>query len=290
VGRQLGIRSQQVFSLVNDLGANCKSLAEVAEELKPQWSGSLLLDGKAIYIKKERYALLLAADVGTHDIPCALLTKSEGYEGYKSLLKTLKEDLQYPIKGVVIDGDPGLIKAVDEAFPDIDYQLCIKHLDRYHNYFFNYQYKGSAIGVAEFLEISHRLLYATKLSHLNYVYRDYLEFLNQFEDKIGFKRLISNFESKFGNLWVHFEHQGLPRTTNIIEGIIRQLSRKIDDTDGFNYLETAWNSIRLLIMRYRFKKFTCSRIKGHNGYSPLNLAYVKTDALNWVRFSQKQTH
>ncbi len=31
------------------------------------------------------------------------------------------------------------------------------------------------------------------------------------------------------------------------------------------YPETAWNSIKLLIMRYRFKKFSCSRIKGHNG-------------------------
>ena len=72
--------------------------------MKPQWSGNLLLDGKAIYIKKDRYALLLAADAGTHDIPCAFLTKSEDYEGYKSLLKTLKEDLHYPIKGVVSTG------------------------------------------------------------------------------------------------------------------------------------------------------------------------------------------
>jgi len=84
----------------------------VAKELKPTWSGYLLIDGKAIYVKKERYALLLTADAETHDIPCAHFARSEDYESYKTLLKTVKEELRYPIKGIVIDGDPGLAKAV----------------------------------------------------------------------------------------------------------------------------------------------------------------------------------
>ena len=101
---------------------------------------------------------------------------------------------------------------------------------------------------------------------------------------------FSSLTVRSNNIWVHLEHPGLPRITNIIEGIIRQLSRKLDDTDGFNYPETAWNSIKLLIMRHRFKKFSRSRINGHNGHSPLSPARAKTTRINRVRFSQKQTH
>ena len=86
----------------------------------------------------------------------------------------------------------------------------------------------------------------------------------------------------------HFFHLGMPRTNNIIEGIIRILSRKIDDTDGFESFETAWNSLKLLIMNYRFHPFSCSRIKDHNGLSPLELAGVDISNLNWVEFSQKR--
>ena len=262
-------------------------MVELAKELNPRWSGYLLIDGKAIYVKKERFALLLTADAGTQDVPCAHFSHSEGYEGYSVLLKTVKKDIQYPVKGIVIDGDPCLVKAVRKVFPDTPYQLCIKHLDSYNNYHFRYKYNGSGVGVAEFLDISHKLLYATKPAHLNHVYKEYLQFLQEYEERIDFKKFLNDFESKFGHIWVHYEYKGLPRTTNIIEGIIRQLSRKIDNTDGFNYPETAWNSLKLLIMRYRFKKFSCSRIKGNNGYSPLSLANVNTKNINWVKYSQK---
>jgi len=41
---------------------------------------------------------------------------------------------------------------------------------------------------------------------------------------------FSSLTVRSNNIWVHLEHPGLPRITNIIEGIIRQLSRKLDDT------------------------------------------------------------
>ncbi len=223
VGRILNIKPIKVFELINNFGSNCKSFVEVAKELKPRWSGYLLVDGKTIHVKKERYALLLTADAKTQDIPYANFTPNEDYEGYKSLLINVKKYINYPIKGIVIDGDPGLVSAVTEVFPYIDYQLCIRHLDEYHNYYFKYLYNNSNIGVAEFLDISHKLLYATEPECIDYVYKKYLQFLDKFDRKIGFKKLLNNFESKFGHLWVHYRYNGLPRTTNIIEGIIRQL-------------------------------------------------------------------
>ena len=44
----------------------------------------------------------------------------------------------------------------------------------------------------------------------------------------------------------------------------------------------------MIIMNYHFHKFTCSRIEGHNGKSPLELAGVNTIDTNWIKFSQKK--
>jgi hypothetical protein len=56
---------------------------------------------------------------------------------------------------------------------------------------------------------------------------------------------------------------------------------------GFESFETAWNFLKLLIMNYQFHPFSCSRIKDHNGLSPLELAGVDISNLNWVKCSQK---
>ena len=58
VGRQLVITPLTAFRWIDELGGNCKSFEEVAEELKPKWGGYLLADGKAIFIKSKEHALL----------------------------------------------------------------------------------------------------------------------------------------------------------------------------------------------------------------------------------------
>ena len=266
----------------------------MAQELKPSWSGYLLIDAKTIFVKKEKFYLLLTADALTQDIPMATFSFSEDYPSYYKLLRTIKDNIKFPLHGITTDGDPGLLKAIKTVFPHAPSPLCTKHLDRYHRYYFNYQYQGNREGIDLFLKLTSQLLFASdlwRLDHLLQVYfdcRPYLSHGSKFGQSVGLAKELENFESKFKNLWVHFYHPGMPSTTNILEGIIRQLSRKIDDTDGFNSPATAWNSLKLLIMNYRFKKFSCSH-NGNNGKSPLELAKVKTNKINWIRFSQKTT-
>jgi len=272
----------------------------VAQELKPCWSGYLLADAKTIFVKKEKFYLLLTADALTQDIPMVTFSFSEDYPGYYELLRTIKDEIKFPLHGITTDGDPGLLKAIKTVFPDAPSQLCTKHLDRYHRYYFsarggsaygrNYLYQGNREGIDLFLKLTSQLLFASdlwRLDHLLQAYFDSRPYLSRLGG-IGLTKELEDFESKFKNLWVHFYHPGMPSTTNILEGIIRQLSRKIDDTDGFNSPVTAWNSLKLLIMNYRFKKFSCSH-NGNNGKSPLELAKVKTNHLNWIKFSQKPT-
>lgn len=81
----------------------------------------------------------------------------------------------------------------------------------------------------------------------------------------------------------------MPRTNNIAEGVISRLDSKIDQADGYQCYDIAWATLKMLIMRYRFKKFTdCRKKNKHkNGESPLELAGVNTSNINWVKFSQK---
>lgn len=261
----------------------------MARELRPQWSGFLLADGKTIYVGKRKHALLLTADAETQDIPAANLFDKENLNNYFSLLQAVRDTLSYPIKGVTVDGDPALVSAVKAAFPNTPLQLCVRHLDKFHVHYFNYLHEGPVQGVERFLEITHRLLYVKSIRYQQRVLQEYLDSREYFYE-VGLGREMENFESKFDHLWTHLKHPGLPRTNNIIEGIIRQLSRKIDRTDGFHSTETAWNSLKLLIMKYRFHQFTCSRIKGHNGQSPLSLAKAKNRSIDWVTLSQKKHH
>ena len=133
------------------------------------------------------------------------------------------------------------------------------------------------------------MLYATGTRHLNHLRDEYTP-LRSYLIGSPLRAELYLFESKFRYLWTHFDHPGLPRTSNIIEGIIDKLKHKITDCHGFEYRSTAWNCLRMVLMNYRFHKFTCSRINGHNGRAPLELAGASIQDLNWVRFSQKNAH
>jgi len=289
VSRQLYVRPYQIFLWLNELGSYCKSFEEVAKKFSPHYTGYLVADGTTISVKGEHNQLLLTADVESQDIPYALLSKSEDYHNWKMTLLGLRDEIHYPARGAVIDGDPGLLRSLREVFPGIPIQLCVRHLHSYHVYHLKYQFQGPKEGIEPFLDITHRMLYAKNPKHLQYLFQEY----NAMRDYLIESRLeaeLVNFESKFDFIWTHFKYPGLPRTNNIIEGIIDQLKHKITDCHGFEYADTAWNCLKMIIMNYRFHKFTCSRVNGHNGKSPLELAGVNTQGINWIKFSQKNEH
>lgn len=289
VGRDLHVRPYRVFQGIDALGENCKSFVEVAQELKPCWGGYLLLDGKTIYVKSDRHSLLLSADAATHDIPTAHFAPEEASEYWKPLLLSLRDEIGYPFKGLIVDGDPALLSACREIFPRLPLQICVRHREQYLQHYFRYLYQGSGRGVQTFLDLATRLLYVSSEEELGFWLKVWQERRQAFK-YCGLEREILSFEDKMPFFFTHLDHPGMPRTTNVIEGIIRQLSRKIDDTDGFESTETAWRSIQLLIMRYRFHRFTDSRLEGHNGKAPLELAGVNIEGIDWVQFSQKQHH
>lgn len=285
MGREFGVKPDTVFGWVDELGAHCKSFAEVAAELQPQWSGILLADGRTVRIQGVKHALCLTADGGTQDIPHAGLFAHEDFAAWQATLSQTKA-LPYLPKGLVLDEDPALLAAACKVFPGVPLQLCVNHVSRALARWLRYGYTGPRRLVAPFFALCHRLCYATNPQHVEALRIEWERERPRFV-RGGLREAVMTFEAKFPSLWVHFAYPGMSRTNNVIEGIIRQLGRKIDDTDGFQSFGTAWRMLQLLILRYRFHRFSCSRIRGHNGLSPLTLAGVQTDHLHWVEFAKR---
>ena len=257
VGSELRITPFTAFRWINRLGRNCKSFEQVAQELKPQWGGYLLADGKAIFIRGREHALLLTADVQIQDIPMAQHARSENREGWESVFIPLRYNIPYPLQCLVIDGDFFLWAAIKRGFPKTPIQICVRHVEQFLLYHFRYKYKGSERGVNKFLEMAREILYAPDLEK----WRESVDSFKAYRStwrSCGLEAEYVSFLDKISYTGTHFFHPGMPRTNNIIEGIIRILSRKIDDTDGFESFppeadltqanETAWNSLKLLII------------------------------------------
>ena len=77
------------------------------------------------------------------------------------------------------------------------------------------------------------------------------------------------------------------RDNNITEGVNDKLQMKLFLIRGFKKEESARNTLKLIVMHYRFNPFCSCKIREHNGMSPLNIAGVDTSRLNWVTYSQK---
>jgi hypothetical protein len=285
VGRDLSVKPHTVWGWVQELGGQCKSFAEVAAELRPTWDGYVLADGRTVHIRGVKYALCLTADAGTQDVPQAGLFAHEDYRAWQTTFLALKA-LAYPLKGLTLDDDPALWAAAMDVFPHAPRQLCLVHVMRQMQRWLKYTARIPIVIHQPFLTLCHRLCYAVHHAHLVHLQAEWGAARPQFLRE-GLADAVAQFEAKFPVLWTYFDYPGMPRTSNVIESVIRQLGRKLDDTDGFQTPGTAWATSQLLIMRYRFHPFSCSRIRRHNGFSPLTLAGADTKRRNWVHFARR---
>ena len=290
VGHDLGLNPLTAYRRVIHQGFNCKSPWEVSLELRPHWCGYLGIDGDSVLVGRKKQCLMIGADAYSQDIPHAILAEHEDGPNWTHFLLVIKDPIHYPLKGIVSDGDPAIQEARKAVFPEVPYQLCVKHfkddLERFLCYRFT-QRRGYWREIERFLKAVDCMLYAPAFA-LAQKYLEAILFDPGFK-KAGLTEAIVHLREKFPLLTTHHSHPGMPRTNNITEGIISRLDSKINQADGYNYSDTAWATLKMLIMRYRFKKFTdCKKKNKHkNGKSPLELAGVNTSNINWVRFSQK---
>jgi len=284
--RRLGlshVQSYQVWTWVQDLGRRCADPWEISHCLKPQWSGWLEVDGDRIRVGNEELSILVSLDVKTRDVPFAMLGREDLYH-WTQFFERLKV-LQYPLRGLTSDGDAAILAGAKVHFPALIHHRCHAHFVR---------------NVEDLLESRY-----ARFPHLPTEYQRFQKALHQFleapewriaKEYLKFLMLYPSFQrplfqpakelliKSLPQIIPAFFHKDMPRTSNLIENLIRFLDRRITPMDRFHSRESAWGMIKLLILYYRFHKFTSPSKKYFyiKGRSPLQLAGVNTVGLRWL--------
>lgn len=281
---KVSIDHRRVLSFLHELGQNCKDAQEVATELSPTWCGYAGVDGKTIWIKGEEHQFFLAVDLATRDIPYFTIMDAETVENINHFFFELVTKVGYPLAGFVADLEPAFIGVHQNYFAKIPYQVCVVHLERKLNTLFAKRCRTPL--EQEFANLYCSVIYAeTKESarkHLEEIRAGAPEFKGA-----KYASLTRSLIRHFPRYTAHFAYPGLSRDNNICENVIGQLGVKLDLMRGFESYETAYGYLKLLVMWYRLKRFSSSRIKKNNGKSPLELGGVDIANLDWIQYCQR---
>lgn len=185
----------------------------------------LVLDGTRLAVRagtKEKEAVLVAwgfLEDGTLQLLSVLLGNQESYSAWKGFLEDMvRRGMTEPML-TVIDGCPGLIKAVEEVFPDSDIQRCTKH--RTENVL-DKVLKADKDKVHESLR---RIFYASSLEHA-------WEAVEIFKKAWGAKYpsatecLMTEIEACLSYYRYPYQHWKRIRTTNVIERSFKEVKRR----------------------------------------------------------------
>lgn len=285
IGRRIGY--MQLFRIIDRLGRGCKSPAQLALELRPAWSGMLGLDGKVIKVDGEEIVHLIAVDLGTQDVVDCALVEHEDYASIEPFLREIRDEIGYTPDEAVIDLDPAWREAVRDVFPYTPIQLCVVHFERIVDRTIPKRKRTPRQN--ELKGMIRNVLYARSEEGARDAFVELMKKRGRFRDKNS-KYVLRSLRENFEHLITHFRIKNSFRTNNITESVNDKIEMKLKMIRGYKRARSAKNSLELIVMHYRFKPFSSCRKKEHNGKSPLNLAGVDTSKLDWITYSQKDTH
>ena len=213
---------------------------KVVEEFK-QWKrrdltelkvAYLILDGTRLAVRagtREKEAVLVAwgfLEDGRLEPLSISLGSQESYNAWKWFLEDMvKRGLQEPIL-TVIDGCPGLIKAVKEVFPVSDIQRCTKHKTE------NVLDKVLKEDREKVKDSLRKIFYAPTYDHAK-------EAVELFKDKWGRKYpsaveiLTEDIELCLTYYKYPYRHWKRIRTTNVVERSFREVKRRTKGVGRF---------------------------------------------------------
>jgi transposase-like protein len=198
----------------------------------------LVLDAVRMGVRagsKEKEAVLVAwafLEDGSRELVGVSLGSSESYSAGKGFLEDLlKREMNVPML-TVIDGCPGLIKAVDEVIPESDKQRCTKH--RTENVLDNVLEQDKASVKTSVRKV----FYASTYEHAK-------EAVELFRKKWSMKYpsavecLTENREDCLTYYQYPYQHWLRIRTTNIVERSFKEVKRRVKVAVRFQNEERA---------------------------------------------------
>lgn len=298
--RLKSISPPTAFTWVADYGQKCLDAIETTKFFglteKNKYSGVLLVDGKWIRIAGQRKVILLAQDAITYDLVNLGLAEGEQTLEYMLFFKDLIQRTNYPLKVLVSDGQWALVNARRRLFPALPWQLCVVHLMRDVDNLLSFPSTRNPLHRA-LRERTRRILFANSFAQAKRelkVLESNIGWL--FDDKQAFQ-LLKMIKGNFSAVTTHFRKSKIlpykrftiPRSTNLLEGTISYLNSRFKTMKGFKKEKTACQTLKLITLCFRWKKFTDAKLNFLNGKSPLELSGAKIDYSDWVEFIDKAT-
>ncbi len=123
-GRKISPTSVQ--NVLQEIASRCKTPLEMSLELRPHWSGYLVLDEKMISVRGRQKWFYFGLDstgdaVNDKDVLELIVTEAVAF------IKEIVADLGYVCRGVTTDLDTVLTLAVEHTLPGKPHQYCLKH-------------------------------------------------------------------------------------------------------------------------------------------------------------------
>lgn len=204
-------------------------------ELEPVY---LILDGIRLGVRaetREKEAVLVAwafLEDGSRELMSVSLGNRESYNAWKGFLEDLvKRGMREPML-TVIDGCPGLIKAVDEVLPESDKQRCTKHRTE------NVLDKVLEQDKASVKTSVRKVFYAATYEHAK-------EAVEMFKKKWSMKYpsavecFTEDIESCLTYYRYPYQHWLRIRTTNVVERSFKEVKRRVKVAGRFQNEERA---------------------------------------------------
>ena len=198
----------------------------------------LILDGIRLGVRAdttEKEAVLVAwafLEDGSRELIGVSLGNRESYNAWKGFLEDLvRRGMSEPML-TVIDGCPGLIKAVHEVFPESDKQRCTKHRTE------NVLDKVLEQDRASVKESVRKVFYASTYEHAK-------EAVELFKKKWSMKYpsavecLTDDIESCLTYYKYPYQHWLRIRTTNVVERSFKEVKRRVKGIGRFQNEERA---------------------------------------------------
>ena len=218
----------------------------------------LILDGIRLGVRAEtmeKEAVLVAwafLEDGSRELVSVSLGNRESYTAWKGFLEDLvKRGMSEPML-TVMDGCPGLIKAVNEVFPGSDKQRCTKH--RAENVLDKVLEQDKASVKASVRKV----FYASTYEHAK-------EAVELFKKKWGMKYpsavecLTEDIDSCLTYYRYPYQHWLRIRTTNVVERSFKEVKRRVRVAGRFQNEERALTMVYWQLHELRWNGVSMSK-------------------------------
>lgn len=298
LARKYDIDKKRINDWVKDYSANCKGTVDVAQELKPDWTGYLTVDGKAIRYRGRKGCMYIGVDNGGDIIHILAGDGHENKTTWGQFFRELREGINYALVVLISDGNPDISATCLIYYRYFIYQTCIYHflkrVDRTFGYLTVMRHKKKKKQFEREIELRqeiHRLLHLDSLSAFM---NDYERIINLFDKKyyhgLYCFLMVELLKNNLGYLTPHYFDEQIPRTSNLAETTIKQYERRLKTIEGFQSSDGFKNYLNVFTMFLRFKKYTDCRGNNRykNGQSRLQLAGINTNNIDWFSWGSSK--